>query len=285
MRHDHQDDRIRQKSLAVEQARYEAARARRQYDSVDAANRLVAAELEGRWNAALKVQTELEEELESLRTRRPDDISKEDERALVTLGGDLRRLWDHPRSPAQFKKRVLRTALKEILVTADGPEVQLTLHWQGGDHTRVGFEKVRVGQHRFITDKNIIELVQGLARLQPDGMIASILNRNGYRTPHGKRWTAGSVCSLRNRHGIKVFTPGEWEGRSELTVEEVAVVFSVADTTVLQWIRKGRLLASQLCPYAPWVLRQGDVDSFERDRMRSPSRSTDDSGQLDLQIQ
>jgi hypothetical protein len=63
---DTEDDRIRQKSLALEQARYEVARAQRQYDAVDATNRLVAAELERRWNAALRTQAELEEELEAL---------------------------------------------------------------------------------------------------------------------------------------------------------------------------------------------------------------------------
>lgn len=41
--------------LALTQARYEAAHARRQYDAVDQANRLVAGELELRWNEALAV--------------------------------------------------------------------------------------------------------------------------------------------------------------------------------------------------------------------------------------
>ena len=44
------DERIEQKALALEHARYEVIRARRQYDAVDPANRLVAAELERRWN-------------------------------------------------------------------------------------------------------------------------------------------------------------------------------------------------------------------------------------------
>ncbi|PYT23818.1 MAG: serine recombinase, partial [Acidobacteria bacterium] len=47
------DDRVQQKRLALERARYEVALARRQYDAVDPANRLVAAELERRWNLAL----------------------------------------------------------------------------------------------------------------------------------------------------------------------------------------------------------------------------------------
>jgi excisionase family DNA binding protein len=285
MHHGVQDDRIKQKSLAIEQARYEAERAQRQYDAVDATNRLVAAELERRWNAALKVQVELEEELESLRKTRPKGISKEQERTLLALGADLRRLWDHPQSPPEFKKRVMRTVLMEIVVTANGPEVQLLLHWRGGDHTQLCFEKVRIGQHRFITDKSNIELVRGLARLQPDSMIASILNRNGYRTPHGERWTARSICSLRNRHEIKVYVSGEWRGRSELTVEEAAAMLNVTETTVLKWIRSGQLPASQLCPYAPWVLKQSDVEGFKPHHTTKPSSYNENRTQLALKLQ
>ena len=49
------EDKRRQVELALEQARYEVGRARRQYDAVDPDNRLVAAELETRWNEKLTV--------------------------------------------------------------------------------------------------------------------------------------------------------------------------------------------------------------------------------------
>jgi hypothetical protein len=50
------DDKRGQIELALEQARYEVGRARRQYDAVDPDNRLVAAELEKRWNDRLGVR-------------------------------------------------------------------------------------------------------------------------------------------------------------------------------------------------------------------------------------
>jgi len=65
-------DKQRQVELALEQARYEAARARRQYDSVDPDNRLVAAELERRWNGGLASVRSLEDELEVLIRQRRD---------------------------------------------------------------------------------------------------------------------------------------------------------------------------------------------------------------------
>lgn len=281
---DTEDDRNRQKSLALEQARYEVARAQRQYDAVDATNRLVAAELERRWNVALKSQAQLEEELEALRQERPQCISEQQRHTLLALGADLRRLWEHPQSAPQWKKRILRTVFTEIVVTADGSEVQMLLHWRGGDHTQLHFDKVRTGQNRFVTDANIVELVHGLARLQPDAMIASILNRIGRRTPHGERWTARSVCSLRHRYEIAVYAPHEWRQRAEVTVDEAAAMLQVSDTTVLKWIRSGHLHATQLCPHAPWVLRQSDVERFKATRAQSPSIDAANAAQLALQI-
>lgn len=54
----------RQVELTLHQARYEAARARRGYDAVDPDNRLVAGELERRWDSALAAVRALEAELE-----------------------------------------------------------------------------------------------------------------------------------------------------------------------------------------------------------------------------
>lgn len=281
---DSEDDRIKQKSLAVEHARYEAARAQRQYDAVDPANRLVAGELERRWNAALRAQVTLEEEFEALRQERTQGVSEEQRRTLLALGADLRRLWEHPQSRPEWKKRIVRAVLTEIVVTADGAEVQLLLHWRGGDHTQLRFAKVRIGQHRFATDTNAIELVRGLARQQPDAMIASILNRNGSRTAHGERWTARSVCSLRHRHAIDVFVAGEWHSRGERTIDEAATFLQVTPTTVIKWIRAGRLAARQLCAIAPWALRESDLESFKTTLAQTPSSRPANTAQLALEI-
>ena len=49
--------------MTLERARFEADRAHRQYDAVDPENRLVAAELEARWNKALSQVSEAEARL------------------------------------------------------------------------------------------------------------------------------------------------------------------------------------------------------------------------------
>jgi hypothetical protein len=115
-------------------------------------------------------------------------------------------------------------------------------------------------------------------------MIASILNRNGDRTPHGERWTARSICSLRNRYEITVYLAGEGSSRSELTVEAAARMLKVTATTVLKWIRSRQLPATQLCPHAPWVLNQIEVESFKARQTNTLPSSSENAAQLGLTL-
>ncbi len=280
-----QDARVRHQELALEQARYEVTRARRQYDAVDATNRLVAAELERRWNEALKTQTQLEYELDALRREQPRDLDKSTEEELLALSRDIPRLWDHPLSTPEHKKRILRTALKEIMATSEEDTVRLVLHWQGGDHTEIRLQKTRTGQHRFVTEADIVETVRALARIEPDARIASILNKNGRRSAHGQAWTARLVCALRHNHSIPVYEEGERQARGEMSLNEVARALNVTATVVLRMIRLKQLPAIQACANAPWILCKADVARLAEDRGRQADPQLRDSNQLVLEIQ
>jgi hypothetical protein len=199
------DERIRQKELALEQARFEAGRARRQYDAVDPDHRLVAGELERRWNEALEHQTETEQELAALRTSQPSRLSEKAQERLVQLGEDLPALWHHPESQPELKKRILRTVVHGIVVRREGDKISMVLHWQGGDHTIIEFTKTRKGEHRWTASENLIALVRELARVQTDQGITATLNRLGKRTAHGHTWTEARVCSFRHDHGIGTY--------------------------------------------------------------------------------
>jgi hypothetical protein len=187
--------------LALEHARDEVTRARRQYDAVDPANRLVAAELERRWNQALTTEAQLEAEFVALQEGRDRPLADTQKQELLALARDLPRPWDDPQSLPEHKKRLLRIALKEIIATCEGEMICLILHWQGGDHTKVEFQKIGTGRHRYVTVDDFVEIVRMLARTEPDARIASTLNRNQRRTAHGQNWTAKRICSLRNNHG------------------------------------------------------------------------------------
>ena len=112
------DEKRKALELALERARYEANRAGRQFDAVEPENRLVAGELEARWNNALEQVAALEVRVAAMREQSAP-ISDERKTELMALGDDVRTLWDHPDAPVQLKKRILRTMLHEIIVQSE----------------------------------------------------------------------------------------------------------------------------------------------------------------------
>jgi hypothetical protein len=278
------DERIQQKALALEHARYEVTRARRQYDAVDPTNRLVAAELERRWNQALTTEVQIEAEIVTLQQGRERPLTDTQRQELLAFARDLPRLWDDPHSLPEHKKRLLRIALNDIIATCEGETIRLILHWQGGDHTQVEFQRIRTGRHRYVTDDDLVEIVRMLARIEPDARIASILNRNQRHTAHGQNWTAKRICSLRNNHAIPVHREGERQARGEMSVSEVAAALAVTPTTVLRLIRLKQLPASQACMGAPWILYRADVERCLAGRNHPSSPPMVDSAQLTLEM-
>ena len=278
------DERLRQKALALEHARYEVTRARRQYDAVDPENRLVAGELERRWNQTLTTEAQLAAELATLQEAREHPLTNTQKHELLSFARDLPRLWDDPRSLPEHKKRLLRIALKEIVATSEGETIRLVLHWQGGDHTQLEFAKIRTGRNRYSSDDDLVKVVGLLARIEPDARIASILNRNQLRTAHEQNWTAKRICSLRHNHAIPVYCDGERQSRGEMSVSEVAATLGVTPTTVLRLIREKRLPATQACAGAPWILRKAYIERYVAGRKQAAPPPTVSAAQLELEI-
>lgn len=239
--------------LALEKARYEVERARRQYDAVDPQNRLVAGELEKRWNAAIIRVTEIEFRLAEL-SRSQLTLTQGDHQRVLALGQDLEAVWNHPAAPASLKKRVLRTVLEEIVVDVadEPPQIHLRLHWAGGVHTEVRVVKNRSGQHRRCAHGDVLELVRELAKVSTDSAMASILNRLGYETGTGNSWTSHRVADFRNYHGIPVCNP---ESRNNwCTLNEAAGELHISHPTVFRLIEQKILPAKQVVRHAPWVI-------------------------------
>jgi DNA invertase Pin-like site-specific DNA recombinase len=252
----------RQLELALTQARYEAAHARRQYDAVDPANRLVAGELERRWNEALAAVHGIEREIAEIEAKKPQPLGEKERQHLMRLGADLARAWSHPAASAATRKRILRAALKEIIARIDDGFIGMVLHWQGGDHTALKLKMNTAGKHRWTVAEDTLTLVRELARQMPDKQIARLLNRAGKPTGRGNGWTEVRVRSFRHHHQIAVYRPGERAERGETTLEAAARVIGVTPMTALRMIRRGDLKGRQLCRGAPWVIRTEDVAAF-----------------------
>jgi DNA invertase Pin-like site-specific DNA recombinase len=244
--------------LELRQARYEAARAQRQYDAVEPEHRLVVDTLERRWNAALERVTEVEQRLAAVAAQGPAQPAVDREQ-LLALAHDFPAVWRHPRTDIQLKKRLVRVLIEEIVVTvtAEPPQITLIVHWKGGKHTQLVVRKNRAGGHRYCTDREVIDVVRELARSLADGEIARILNRLGYRTGHDNSWTAPRVASLRNGHDIPVFDRAT--SARLLTMAEAATALGVSPMTIRRLIKLNVLPATQPVPYAPWSIRPEDL--------------------------
>ena len=245
---------------SLKQARCEASRARRRYDAVDPDNRLVAGELEARWNARLGAVTALEDQIKAHDAAAlSQKASTADRDRLLSLGADLERAWTSPGAAPATRKQIIRTLVEEIIARVDGETIELVVRWQGGAHSALAVRKNRSGQHRWSTDRDIVDLARALARLMPDKLIAATLNRAGKVTGRGHGWTQSRVCSLRNHHQIDVYREGERQERGEMTLDEAAEVLAISASSVRRLIQEGRLPAQQFCKGAPWIIKMDDL--------------------------
>jgi len=243
-------------ALALEQARYEVGLARRRYEQVDPDNRLVASELEARWNHSLERVVQLEQRIEQLaaNSAREEPI---DRAAFERLAEDLVTVWNSPAATMALKQRLVRVLLEEIVVDvdADASQIVMLIHWRGGRHSELRLRKNRPGRHRYSTSETTVSIVEKLATRLSDDKIASVLNRMGIRTGKGNTWNLSRVASLRGRRKIPAFNPATRDP-SVLNLAEAAEALSVSASTVRRLIESNILTATQITRCAPWEIQR-----------------------------
>jgi DNA invertase Pin-like site-specific DNA recombinase len=245
------DERRNQLQLSLEKARYEVDRSRRQYDQVDPANRLVAGELELRWNATLERSVEIEQQLEALSVER-HELSESQRLELLELGQDLPLLWNHESANADLKKRILRTVLDEIMIGDDADRTNhlLVLHWKGGVHTELSVVRMRPGKKYRETTVTALELIEELSKVCSDQAIAATLNRLGMQTGGGKTWRLHSVHNARYHHRLTNYR----KQQAWVTIAQAAEELGVSHTVIRRLIREEVLPAKQVVASTPWII-------------------------------
>ncbi len=140
------DERQRALELERQQAEYEVNIAARRYHAVDAENRLVASELEARWNGALAKLKDCEQRIALRQTPARACVDRD---ALFRLAGDLETAWNAPNTDSRTKQRLIRAMIEEIVVDVDeaNREVLMVIHWRGGQHSEIRVRKPASGEH------------------------------------------------------------------------------------------------------------------------------------------
>jgi hypothetical protein len=239
-------------SRDLEAARYAADRAFRQYDAADPANRLVASELEARWNRALVHVAEVEGKLAAHDARTPAPAVAP--ASLDVLASNLRTVWSAPTTDARVKKRIVRTLIHEVVADIDdaASEIVLIVHWVGGAHSELRLPKRRRGQ-RNSTSTDIIQAVRQLVLIATDDLIAGLLNRNGLKTGNGNRWTRERVTSMRSNYHIPVFKPTEDGIEPWLNLGNAAQILKIAPKTLRLAADAGEIESIHPLSDGPWI--------------------------------
>ena len=253
-----QDEVVAALQRDLEAARYAALRAQRQYDATDPENRLVAGELEQRWNLTLQRVQELEARIASHTAGRGPEQPPPTREAFAELATRLEAIWHDPGTDVRLKKRIVRTLLQEVLVDVDSTAgmITLVLHWAGGVHTELRVPRRRRGQHSNQTPPAIVDAIASLARICPDKLIAGILNRNGLQTGQGNRWTQERVTALRSHHQIACYNRETRVAQGWLNLTEAAAVVGLSPRTLRLAVERGESPAEHPLPEGPWIFQQ-----------------------------
>ena len=239
--------------LELEQARYEAGLAARRYEVVDPDKRLVAAELEARWNEALQKIQDLENKLNEF-DHNTQSFPLPDKRLLLSLAQDLPSVWHAPSTDMRVKQKIVRIVIQEIVADVDdnSKEIVLLIHWAGGRHSELRVKKSETGKHINCTSLDAIEVIRQMAGQFPDEQIASTLNRLRLRTGADNPWNANRVYSVRHRLQLPGF---DGNGRrNELTLKQAAERLNLSPPSVRKMIDEKILPASQVLECAPWQI-------------------------------
>jgi hypothetical protein len=193
----------RQWELQLEQARYEARLAQRKYDAVDPDHRLVAAELERRWNAQLTRVAALEQAAAKAEQDAHWTLSAQERAAMQTLAQDLSTLWHAETTTHAERKQLLRLAIESVHL--DGVSrsgwIEVQIRWRSGVVTRLEVPRVKPGAGSLTTPAPAVARIHELAATSSYAEIADALNTAGWRTAFGRPFTSQHVGYICRRDG------------------------------------------------------------------------------------
>ncbi|MBV8609505.1 MAG: recombinase family protein [Singulisphaera sp.] len=236
--------------LRRERARYEAERAARQYHACEPENRLVARELERRWEEALKLQRQLEDDFARWQRTAPGRLTPEDEQAIRTLAADLPAVWQAATTTSTERQRIARLLIEQVSVAVDkaSERVDVEVHWAGG---LVESHTVSRPVKRYDLQADYLRLVERLRAWCAERLsateIAMRLNAEGFRPPkRAARFTRSMVQRLVWHLGLDRREPhGSLAGlgRDEYRPSSLARRLGMSRDTIRRWLRAGWLTA------------------------------------------
>jgi Recombinase zinc beta ribbon domain len=234
-------------SQHLERLRYEATLAERQFLRVDPDNRLVAAELEKRWEGALAELRRAEEAATHYAPAPPPllHLSEELEMAFKAIGSHLPLLWQQGHLAQQHKKALLRCLIDKVVVHRPTLEtVQARIVWRGGETTTLAIP-VPVGALSDLSGAAEMEriILERAGQGVTDEVIAEELTAQGYRSPMKSFVLPSTVKGIRLNHRQFLVRhqshPRQVEGK--LTLTQVARALDIMPHWIYDRIHNGTI--------------------------------------------
>ena len=238
----------RAQAQQVERLRYRAALAERQFEQCDPDNRLVASQLESRWEETLRDLRQAEAALakrDEHRTPDADGITDDLRSAFLDLGQRLPTIWQESTLSTARKKAILRCLFDKVVVSrATRDVVRTRIVWRGGEATALDIP-VTVGSMVDLScgeemERRIVKLARAG---RSDEYIAEKLTAEGFRSPMRPRLIVSTVKGIRLRHGILQLArqshPRHIDGY--LTVAQIARAVGAARHWIYDRIHNGTI--------------------------------------------
>jgi DNA invertase Pin-like site-specific DNA recombinase len=221
----------------VERAEYEANLARRRFMQVDPGNRLVADTLEGEWNEKLRHLQDANDYYETHRRRESEKLKKAQQQEVLKLTRDFPATWKNPRTPVREKKRMIRFLIEDVTMIR-GEDITLHVRFKGGATKTLKLPLPLKGWQYNMTDPKIVELVDELLTDHTYSEIATILDKQGFKSGQGHRIDRNVVKGITHSYKLKT-RYARLRATGKLIVDEVASLLGVTVATVRRWGKRG----------------------------------------------
>jgi hypothetical protein len=283
------DEQAKHWQQRLERVRYEKDRASRQYHAVEPENRLVARELEKRWEQSLLEERALQDAHDRFKRQQPAELTDADREMIRSLAQDIPRLWHSGYTTSADRQSIVRHLIERAVITpqSDSEAVDVAIHFAGGfiSHHELRRAVARYAQmHDY---PQLLDRAQELALQKRSApQIAEQLNREGWRPPKRRDTFNGSmVRHLLWRQGLRGIRPrsksNDLLGQEEWWFNDLARALDVPQPTLYSWRRRGWVHARQLPgPQGHWIM-WADGDELDRlRRLRSSPRGWPQAAEL-----
>jgi DNA invertase Pin-like site-specific DNA recombinase/DNA-binding transcriptional MerR regulator len=257
----------------LSRSRHEVEVARKSYAVVDPENRLVARELERRWEEALREQEQLTVEYDRFQTSTPAKLSDDERQEIESLSECLPQLWNVATTTAEDRSAIARMLIDEVVVNIEGnsERVDVDIHWKGGFGSHHAMRRpVQTYEQLSYYDELVSRIKALLDEGTTLGSIARLLNADGYQPPKRSSQFSGGILSrfLRDR-GIRTGPlPRSVTGENHLQTDEwwlsdLAAELSMPIATMHRWQRVGWVTSHKVTATGRWSI-YADAEELTR---------------------